>query len=454
MIRINAQLRKYFILISTLSIVFISITSNISIYVLFSNYVENIRIQDDANIIQYVEREYSGNGEMNYQFQMSIMHYTLSENINIIIRDKDGKILYNSSNQENIFNIPVTENMLNDVDTEYKNYPFNFDGNLAGSIDIGRPKSMLSNFEDKQFLSTINTVFAIAFIFSLFFAIILSMHISKKFLNPIYLIKENAKLIEKGKYKKLNEVKTNTYELHDLSLSIKELSEKLDYQEALRKRMTNDLAHELRTPIATIQSHIEAFMDGVWKPDLEKLSIIHDEITRLTKLINELADLSTVENDNIKLNITNVNLSNLINNTVTSFEPMFISKNINIKKSIEENIYFLGDEERLTRIFINIISNAYKYTNENGNVFVDLKQNKDKIIIEVEDSGIGIPKEDLKYIFERFYRSDISRNRKTGGIGIGLTITKALVDAHDGTINVISEQGKKTKVIVEFKVQR
>jgi signal transduction histidine kinase len=104
----------------------------------------------------------------------------------------------------------------------------------------------------------------------------------------------------------------------------------------------------------------------------------------------------------------------------------------------------------MKRVFVNILSNAYKYTNENGNVQVSLKRLKDVIRITVEDTGIGIPKEDIKHVFERFYRSDLSRSRGTGGTGIGLTITRALVEAHDGRIKIESEEGKGTKVIIEF----
>jgi signal transduction histidine kinase len=281
-------------------------------------------------------------------------------------------------------------------------------------------------------------------------AIISGSRISRKFLEPIYLIKENARLIEDGKYKKLFEVRTNTYELHDLSLSVKELAEKLEHQDALRKRMTSDIAHELRTPLATIQSHIEAFMDGVWEPNPEKLTVVHNEISRLTKLIKELSELSVIESDEIKLSKSDINLSALLDNITESFEPLFISKRIQLQKKIQNGISLSGDADRLNQVFANILSNAYKYTNEEGIVRVGLEQSKDLITATVSDTGIGIPKEDVKHIFERFYRSDLSRNRGTGGTGIGLTITKAYVEAHNGRIRIESEEGHGTKIIIEF----
>ncbi|KUO76886.1 MAG: hypothetical protein APF77_21640 [Clostridia bacterium BRH_c25] len=449
MIGITRQLSKYFIFITMFSIIFITIISNVSINLFFSNYIKESRSRDDLKIVQYVEQVYSNNNGLNSQSLMNIMHYAYSEAVIVQLRNSQNKIVWSSGTPETMHNI-MGGNDSNDNSLAFRSYPFNYKDSKIGTIDVGRPKSIISSIEDKQFLRTINIVFAAAFLFSVIIAILSSSRISKKFLEPIYLIKENAKLIKNEKYKELNEVRTNTYELHDLSVSVKELAEKLEYQAALRKRMTSDIAHELRTPLATIQSHIEAFMDGVWEPNSEKLTIIHDEIFRLTKLIKDLSDLSNVESDEIKLKKSEINLSALMNNIAESFEPLFISKSINFKKEIQSNVKLSGDADRLNQVFTNILSNAYKYTNENGIVRVGLKQLKDVIRVTVEDTGIGIPKEDIKHVFERFYRSDLSRNRGTGGTGIGLTITKAYIEAHDGRIRIESEEGNGTKVIIDF----
>lgn len=449
MIKISEQLRKYFVTISILSIAFITITSNISINYFFSDYIRDSRSRDDLKVVQYVERVYSDYKELNSHSLMNIMHYAFSEDVVIQIRDKDNNISWNSSTFGIMYGM-VDEYSNDEGNFSFRSYPLAYNGVQIGTIDVGRPKSIISNIEDEKFLITINSIFAAASILTLIIAIRSSTHISNKFLNPIYTIKENAKLIEQGKYKTLNDVNTNTFELYELSVSVKELAERLNYQESLRKRMTTDIAHELRTPLAAIQSHIEAFMDGVWEPNDERLSVIHGEIIRLTKLINELSELSIVEEDEINLKLSTVDLSETLNEIMDSYEPMFLDKNININKNIQNDVNLMGDMDYLKRIFVNILSNSIKYTNEYGSVSVSLEQIKDKIRIIVKDTGIGIPKEDLKYIFERFYRSDLSRNRQTGGTGIGLTITKALVEAHGGTIKIDSEVGKGTNVIVEF----
>lgn len=446
---ISKQLGRYFIFAAMLSIGFITLVANVSITLFFSDYIKETRGRDDLKVVQYVEQLYSDSNGLNPQSLMSIMHYAYSEAMTVRLRDSQNNIIWSSGTPETMHGM-MEENKNDDNSLTFRSYSLNYKGSKIGMVDVGRPKSIISSLEDKQFLRAINSVLAVAFIFSLIIAFLYSSHISKKFLKPIYLIKENAKFIEDGKFKKLHDVRTNTYELHDLSLSVKELAERLDYQSTLRKRMTSDIAHELRTPLSTLQSHIEAFMDGVWEPDIEKLSIVHSEITRLTKLIKELSDLSIIESDEIKLNKSDFNLSEFLNNIIESFEPLFINKNIRLHKEIQNNIRFSGDEDRLNRVFINILSNACKYTNEEGNVQVSLKQLKDEIRITVEDTGIGIPKKDIKNVFERFYRSDLSRNRGTGGTGIGLTITKALVEAHGGRVNIESEEGKGTKVIIEF----
>ena len=449
MVKISEQLRKYFIIISIISIAFITITLNLSINIFFSGYIRDSRSRDDLKIVDYVESVYRDYRVLNPNSSMNLMHYAFSEDVVIQIKDMNKRIMFNSSTFSTDLGI-TDEYSGNEHKFSFRSYPFVIDGEQIGTIDIGRPKSIIANLEDEKFVITINGIFGAAALLTLMIALRSSDHLSNKFLNPIYKIQENAKLIEEGKYKNIDDVETNTSELHELSVSIKELAQRLDHQETLKRRMTTDIAHELRTPLAAVQSHIEAFMDGVWEPDYERLSVIHGEVIRLTKLINELANLSIIESDEINLKLKLLDLSGILNDVAESFEPMFTDKNITLDKKIQNDVAMMGDEDYLRRIFINILSNALKYTNERGRVSLSLEQVNDKIKIIVKDTGIGIPQEDLKHIFERFYRSDLSRNRQTGGTGIGLTIAKALAEAHGGTIKIDSEVGKGTDVIIQF----
>ena len=431
-----------------LSIAFITIIANISINLFFSNYIKETRSRDDLKVVRYVEEVYNDYNGLNGQALMSIIHYTLSESVAVRLRDTDDNIVWNSSTSDMITD--MGGKIISESSLAYKSYPMNYKGNQIGTIEVGRPKSIISSFEDRQYLNTINIIFAIAFIFSVIIAMLSSLRISKKFLEPIYQIIDNTNIIKDGKYKKLKKVTTDTYELNELSKSIIELSKRLDYQELLRSRMTSDMAHELRTPLTTLQSHIEAFLDNIWEPNAERLTMVHEEIIRLTKLIKELSDLSIIEGNEIKINKIKVNFSAFLHNMIENFKPMFFSKNITVNLNIQQDVELLGDIDHFNRIFVNILSNACKYTNDNGTINVYLEEKEGAITVIIEDSGIGIPKEDIKYVFERFYRSDLSRNKGTGGTGIGLTITKSLVEANNGEIKIESEVGKGTRIICKF----
>ncbi|NLJ41078.1 MAG: hypothetical protein GX352_05640 [Clostridiales bacterium] len=453
MIDITRQLRRYFIVIAVLSIALITLIANISIHFFFSDYLKESREREDLKAVQYVEQLYSEDREPGARRGMAIMHYAHSEGITIRLKDESDNIIFESSMAGGMHGMMKGKNRRNDsLSLAFVAYPLTYKGEQIGIIEIGRPKNLLSALEDKRFLRPVNGVFAIAFIFSVIIAVMLGTNLSKKFLRPIHQIKGNTDRIEKGEYGKLEDIGTNTLELRELSESVKGLAQRLEYHDMLRKRLTSDVAHELRTPLAAIQSHVEAFLDGVWEPSAEKLSIIHEEITRLTKLIEALSELSLVEGEEIRLHREGLDLSSLLSSVIESFEPMFMGKNINVSKEIQEDIYFTGDRDRLNQIFTNVLSNSYKYTEQGGRVTVRLGQRQGGIIISIEDTGIGIPQSDIQHIFERFYRADLSRHRGTGGVGIGLTITKALVDAHGGKIAIESEGEKGTKITVELPI--
>ena len=174
----------------------------------------------------------------------------------------------------------------------------------------------------------------------------------------------------------------------------------------------------------------------------------HEEIERLIKLVNSLRNLSRLEEVNLVLNRSSFNIGELLINIIKNFEPMYSKKKYKLSINSMPTIEVFMDKDKIIQIMDNVLSNAYKYLKNNGEVYLTLKKVQANIIIEVKDNGIGISKKDLPYIFERFYRSDKSRSRNTGGSGIGLTITKALVKAHGGKIDVYSEDGKGSKFVI------
>ncbi|SHH90065.1 Histidine kinase-, DNA gyrase B-, and HSP90-like ATPase [Sporanaerobacter acetigenes DSM 13106] len=205
--------------------------------------------------------------------------------------------------------------------------------------------------------------------------------------------------------------------------------------------------------MTTLRTHVEAFIDEVWEPDKGHLLILHEEINHLEQLIQNLREVSKLEETELILNKSYFNISNEIQKIVQSFIPLFKKDNYEINFKIEPDISVLMDKDKYRQIMYNLISNAHNFLNKNGKISVDLSKQANNIIIHIEDNGIGISKNDLPHIFERYFRSKTSINKQTKGSGLGLSIVKSLVETHNGTINVKSTLGKGTIFTIVFRLE-
>ncbi|HWS28528.1 MAG TPA: HAMP domain-containing sensor histidine kinase [Clostridia bacterium] len=222
----------------------------------------------------------------------------------------------------------------------------------------------------------------------------------------------------------------------------------LDKQESLRRRLTADVAHELRTPLTSIGTHLEAMMTGLFEPTPERLQGCYDETVRLGKLVSDLETLARSEND-MKLEKAELDLLHAARETVLTWQAEADKKHIALHVA-GESVAVKADKNRIAQVMANLISNAIKYTLENGEVTIFISDNGKRGVITVSDNGIGIPADDLPYVFERFYRVDKSRTRASGGSGIGLAIVKSIVNAHGGKISVSSSLGNGSTFVVEL----
>jgi signal transduction histidine kinase len=218
---------------------------------------------------------------------------------------------------------------------------------------------------------------------------------------------------------------------------VNDLAAALENGERWQKQLTADIAHELRTPLTCLQGNIEAMIDGVWEPAPERLICCREEILRLAKLVEDLNTLSILERENLKLRKSDFDLAKLLSQAVEQFRPLTMEKNIALITELSPAPIH-ADYDKLMQVFINILSNAVKYTDQ-GSVAVSITNaSAGSCEVVIRDTGIGISEEALPHIFERFYRSDKSRNRSSGGAGIGLAIAEAIVSAHGGKITASS----------------
>lgn len=229
--------------------------------------------------------------------------------------------------------------------------------------------------------------------------------------------------------------------LHDITEQ-----EKVDME---RREFVANVSHELRTPLTTMRSYLEALMDGAWK-DKEIaprfLEVVQNETERMIRLVNDLLQLSRMDSKDYTLHKEWVNLVEFYNQVIDRFE-MTKEQHVTFKRRLlNYPVYAEIDKDKMTQVLDNIISNALKYSPEGGTIVFSMLQELGKIVISVSDEGVGIPKDKLEKIFERFYRVDKARTRKMGGTGLGLAIAKEVVEAHGGKIWAESTEGLGTTI--------
>jgi signal transduction histidine kinase len=316
-------------------------------------------------------------------------------------------------------------------------YPLTHGGTPVGQISIETYGPFFYNEGESQFLTTLNRFLVAAGITFTIISVFISIFLASLISKPVLSAAGAARAIAGGRFSVRIPDRYRIRELHELSRSVNDLAAELENGEHWQKRLSSDIAHELRTPLTCLQGNVEAMIDGVWAPTPERLSSCHEEIVRLSKLVEDLNTLSILERENLILQKRDFDLAVLLKHVTEQFRRAAAEKGIAIKTELTSAPIY-ADYDRLMQIFINLLSNAVKYTDQ-GSITVSLRASGDgRWEVTVRDTGIGIPAEELPHVFERFYRSDKSRNRSSGGTGIGLTIAAAIVAAHGGSITVDS----------------
>jgi signal transduction histidine kinase len=220
----------------------------------------------------------------------------------------------------------------------------------------------------------------------------------------------------------------------------------LENNEQLRQNLIADVAHELRTPLSNIQGYLEAIRDHVMKPDAATIDSVNEEAALLSRLVDELQELSLAEAGELKLVYQAEDIGKLVKQATAPWRPQLEMKEISLSLDLPDNLPQVNiDWQRVNQVLHNLLENAVKHTGKGGIITVAAARQGEWVEISVSDTGEGIPAEDLPNIFERFYRVDRSRARATGGSGLGLTIARRLVEAHGGRITVQSELGKGSR---------
>ncbi len=322
------------------------------------------------------------------------------------------------------------------------------DGKSIGSAVVSAPGSVLE-VQDEAFLSAVQRVIiltgAVLLLLGLGAAYLAASRIGLVFGH----MTRAAEKIGAGRYGETVTERTRIAEIQSLMDSINRLSLALEQQESLRKRLFSDVAHDLRTPVTILLSHLEAIRDGIWEADAERMAVCMEEANQLARLIAEVEKLARLDVGETILQPIAGDLLPSVLHAIAAWEPVFAGKQV---KLVHRGASARGliEPESLVTILNNLLGNALRHTPSEGTVTVETAEMQDCVRLTVSDTGIGIPPADLPHVFERFYRADNSRNSGTGGSGIGLAIVRALVQAQGGTVRVESQLGKGATFLVEF----
>ncbi len=450
---LRSKLSVSYAVIALLLVAVISIFINVFLQNQFKDYVINQQRQKNQQILSLVEKQYNiSEGNFNTSAIENVGMNALEQGIILKVKDEKGSMVWDATAHNNGLCVQMLTNMAKNMishDPNFKgkyeqtSYPVKVNSNEVGHAEIGYYGPYYYTDNDIDFLNNLNTILVAVGVISLFMALLVGAFMAKRISRPISKAVTAAARISKGDFQQRITEKSGTREIVQLTDTINNLADSLEKQKNLRKQMTADVAHELRTPLANLQSSMEAMIDGIWEPSGERLESCHEEIIRINRLVGDLEKLERFEADNTALYISEFDVSELVRHILSNFENEFHKKGVELKFSGKTEI-IEADRDKISQVIINLVSNALKYTLEGGHVEVQVKETGTQVEMIVSDSGQGIPAEDIPYIFERFYRADKSRNRLTGGSGLGLTITRAIVESHKGKISVSSEHGKGT----------
>lgn len=314
------------------------------------------------------------------------------------------------------------------------------DGQAVGSVNVWVLGSdTLLRSADEEFRNNSYQAMAIATVVAIVLASCCGFLFARGLVNPINRITKTAKEIKEGNLSARTELRGDN-EIAELGKTFDEMAESVEKDRELERRLTTDVAHELRTPLMAIQSTVEAMVDGVFEADQERLETVNSEVQRLGRLVSALLSLSRLENRSTPMKEEVVDVGELISSIVATHEAFVADSGLTLTYEMEKNVLVKGDADMIRQATANLISNAVRYTPEGGHITVKVSRGDIMAAISVRDTGIGLTPEECKMVFSRFWRADAGRARASGGLGIGLAVVKEIVDRHRGWVQV---EGKK-----------
>ncbi|WP_303225553.1 cell wall metabolism sensor histidine kinase WalK [uncultured Acidaminococcus sp.] len=324
-------------------------------------------------------------------------------------------------------------------------------GMMGGGMGMGgmHHRMMLGAAERTFVESYHQSLWWIGFLFA-GVGLVVSYFLSGNITRPLRQLSQAAEKIRQGDLKQEVPVDTQD-EVGQLAEVFNQMSAELAANESNRQEFLANIAHELKTPLAVLQGHLESMLDGVEEPAPDKLFSMQEEVMRLTRLVGDLRDLSLAQVHRLELHLQPVDLDEKVERAADMLEPLLEEKKLRFVKELAPGLPARQlDPDRLNQILYNLITNAIRYTHSGTSILLKTEPAGDRVRLTIADEGPGIAPEDLPHVFEQFYRGDKSRNRASGGSGIGLSLAKSFVEAQGGTITARNRKEGGAEFVVEL----
>jgi len=327
--------------------------------------------------------------------------------------------------------------------------PVVVDGKRVGTL-LAAPWVPGLNPEESLFLERTNQALALAVAVAVLVALVIGLLLARAFISPLRALTQAAQNIAQGHLEQEVRV-TSKDEIGQLAAAFNRMSQEIARVNQLRRQMTADIAHDLRTPLTVIAGYVESMQEGVLEPSPERLSVIYSEIGQLQRLVGDLRMLTQADAGELTMHLQAIEPKSLLERAAAAFQHRAETQQVTLALEAGDGVPQVRvDEERMMQVLGNLLSNALRYTPQGGEIHLSAQRAGDRVVLAVADNGTGIPPEELPYIFERFRRADRSRHSETGETGLGLAIVKALVEAHGGTVSADSAPGEGTTVRIEL----
>jgi signal transduction histidine kinase len=313
-------------------------------------------------------------------------------------------------------------------------------------VRLGPPPGVPLPPGQEVFLAGVNRSLLIAGAAGGAAALLLALFFGRRVVGPIEALTVAARRMERGDLSGRVAVGSSD-EVGQLGRAFNAMAESLERTERLRRTMVGDVAHELRTPLSNVRGYLEALRDGVAAPTPEVIDSLHEEALLLTRLVDDLQDLTLAEAGQLALAREPTALAELVAGALAAFEPRAAAAGTRLRSEVDTELPPVDvDPRRVGQVLRNLLANALTHTPPGGEVVVSARPDGERAEVAVRDTGVGIAPEHLPHVFERFYRVDRARARATGGAGLGLAIVRELVQAHGGQVSASSEVGRGTTV--------